>query len=109
MSDFFPELSSQGKHHQQECPYDFDDTVSTKDDSCYTSVKNEPNNESLLRTQPLIDDHETSTIKYLTLDHGANKLSIMTPIIMTITMMMMMKPYQMSLRHRCSTNVQRTE
>ena len=70
----FTELSSQRQHHQQECPHEFDDSDSKKDDNCYASVNNEPKHESLLSMQPLIDNYETANNKHVTLDHDATQI-----------------------------------
>ena len=74
MSDFFPELTSQGQCHQQEYPHNFDDVVSTKDDNWHASDDNEPQYEQLFSTQQLIDKTETTTNKYVTLDHGETQI-----------------------------------
>ena len=71
---FFPELTLQVQHHQQEYPCEFDDYASTKDDKYYANANNEPKNESLFGTQPLIDNAETVTNKDVALDHDATQI-----------------------------------
>ena len=74
MSEFFPELYSQGQHHQQEFLCEFDDIVSTKDNNMYASANDEPKNESLFSTKLLINNYETTTNKDVTLDYGTTQI-----------------------------------